>query len=129
MGTKGTEPGRDVCPECLGTGWFSYTPVREDGWPCKSCGGKVELIRPKLEVTIPDAAEQAAEAAARIAQLTVNLGIASNDVAAAHADIEIEEDRNRRLCDQMERADEYARGERNALRWVVAELVERMRGR
>lgn len=30
------------CPECDGTGWFSPTPVRADGWPCAACNGGVE---------------------------------------------------------------------------------------
>ena len=33
------DSGRPIpgCPECSGTGWFSPTPVKDDGWPCFVC--------------------------------------------------------------------------------------------
>lgn len=34
-----TEP----CHECEGTGWFSPTGIRNNGWSCRCCGGTGKL--------------------------------------------------------------------------------------
>jgi len=49
---------RQRCPECAGTGWFSPTAVRADGWLCIVCGGTGVLAPDEQPETIRGSTER-----------------------------------------------------------------------